>query len=550
MEKRKTNRRGRESACLIFQKFETERKNVKGLSSQLCYSAVFYFILFLSSLHILQQKVVMIIYVHFLDAAGEFLEPNDTDSGIPEGVVSLEILGRRLFDNDDENVCNGYSYDSKIFLEMLKKTPSKMKKITLDFIEANMDPEYLELLVSTFNKADSLTLVDLVGSAGYSCLKSCFLQRNGPRELQFDPIKRVSTSHARLLFEGLASSSTIESFVLSPSGNLVFVDAEEAGRAFVSALQQNRSLKHIQFHYDHFQTVLQWPRSQTFPEIFKAAVLDTKVRSLDIRQATQFGQARLDFEIFLETLCRSDCSLEELRMSAVAFWPPEDDAPMHDSSSLPQEISTPNTSLRIVCMNETGLDSPRIMETVGLMKSIVSLDLRGNSISTLDPLESLLIGDNLTLQCLKLDENRIEEAEAVAFLRKLPQMTCLKHMSMSSNPFFWSRSYMDILAIVVWQNKSLEGIRFEANDVCPQLEALYSQISVPLSWNRGGRRTLDSSPSDESLPANLWPKVLQRATRISYYNYDDEWQSPSSENTKVDVVYWFLKKKLLGEWIS
>ena len=204
-------------------------------------------------------------------------------------------------------------------------------------------------------------------------------------------------------------------------------------------------------------------------------------------------------------------------------------------------------------MNEIGLDSPRIMETVTLLHSLVSLDLRGNSIATLSPLEPLLIGKKLTLQGLNLDENRIEEEEAVAFLRKLPQMTCLRHISMSSNPFCWTRSYMEVLADVVWRNKSLEDIRFEVNDLCPELAAMYSQISVPLSLNRGGRRSLmevESSSTTGALPANLWPLVLQRANRISYYHYGDEWQKPSWESTQPDVVYWLVQKKILGEWLS
>ena len=110
---------------------------------------------------------------------------------------------------------------------------------------------------------------------------------------------------------------------------------------------------------------------------------------------------------------------------------------------------------------------------------------------------------------------------------------------------------MDVLADVVWQSKSLEGIRFEANDVCPQLAALYSQISVPLSWNRAGRGALEvGQQSDKMLPANLWPNVLQRAANISYYNHGDDWKSPSMKSAQAEVVYWLLKKKLLGEWIS
>lgn len=486
----------------------------------------------------------MIIFVLFSDNKVGLAEPICGRTDIPEDVATMEIICRRVFDRNDYGYKSGCSYDCDVFLEMLKRYPKRMRQITVDFIEAPMGPEYLALLIASFNKTDSLTLIDLMGDAGYTCLKSCFLQQYGPREIQFYPVKRVSIYHARLLFEGLASSSTIESFALSPSGNVIFVDAEEAGHSFVTALQQNRSLKHIQFHSDHFQAELRW---QTFPEIFKTAILDTKVQSIDVHQASLIGQTRISFESFVETLCRRDCSLKKLRMTAVAFWPPDDDSMDVDAVS---ESIVPNTSLKELSLNENGLDSPRIMETVGLLHSLVSLDLSGNSITTLSPLEPLLIGENLTLQSLILDENRIEEEEAIAFLGKLPLMTCLGHLSMSSNPFCWTRSYMDILADVVWRNKSLENIRFEVNDMCPQLAVLYSQISVPLSWNRGGRRGLEVE-SKGTLPANLWPSVLERATRISYYYHDSEWHKPSSEHLQPEVVYWLLQKHLLGEcWLS
>ncbi|CAJ1945262.1 unnamed protein product [Cylindrotheca closterium] len=493
----------------------------------------------------------MRVFILYSDSQGKLVEPICGSSGIPENAVTMEILCRRFFDRNENYYINGFSYDCQVFLNILKDHTKRMQNITLDLIEATMGPEYLALLIATFNKTNSLTLVDLMGDAGYTCLKSCFLQQDGPREIQFYPVKRISIDHARLLFEGLALSSTIESFVLSPpSGNLIFVDPDDAGHAFVAALGQNRSLKHIQLHSDHFQAVLRW---QTFPEIFKTAILDTKVQSMDVRQASLVGQARISFETFQETLCQRDCSLEKLRMTAVAFWPPDDDVLMDDNDDAASEDSIiPNTSIKEFSLNEIGLDSPRIMETVSLLHSLVSLDLRGNSISTLSPLDPLLIGEYLTLQCLNLDENWIGEAEAVGFLRKLPQMTCLRHLSMSSNPFCWTRSYMEVLADVVWRNKSLEDIRFEVNDLCPELAAMYSQISVPLSWNRGGRRALMQveSSSTGTLPPNLWPMVLERATRICYYEYGDEWHKPSWESTQPDVVYWLLQKKILGEWLS
>jgi hypothetical protein len=72
----------------------------------------------------------------------------------------------------------------------------------------------------------------------------------------------------------------------------------------------------------------------------------------------------------------------------------------------------------------------------------------------------------------------------------------------------------------------------------------YCKISLVLSLNRGGRRYLQNKPSEQPLPNNLWPLVLERAMGTDYVSDYDRSKYPKLQSLEVDVVYWLLREKL------
>jgi len=109
-------------------------------------------------------------------------------------------------------------------------------------------------------------------------------------------------------------------------------------------------------------------------------------------------------------------------------------------------------------------------------------------------LDPLLVGDILTLENLDLMGNQLQEKDAIQFFRKMPKMTCLKHVSLLFNPFFYSsKSWKDVLAEIAWQYRSLECVMFVYDDCDEEYTHEPSDIpelNLPLSLNRGGRREL------------------------------------------------------------
>mmetsp|Transcript_42249 Transcript_42249/g.102099 ORF Transcript_42249/g.102099 Transcript_42249/m.102099 type:complete len:492 (+) Transcript_42249:42-1517(+) len=472
------------------------------------------------------------------------IAPTDGNS-IPDGVTFVTIQSQR---NDTYGFLE---YDCSTFVDILKKHSMKIPIIYLKEFD-ELCPEYLALLVTCFGKAEEcLCLTDgLVGDAGYSCLMSCFLQQDGPTELEFHARNNdFSTSQAQLFFGGIGYSSTLKKLTLitEEEGGGPFAD-EEVGRALVDALRRNRSLELLligdyMFHENTSNEIM--------PRVFEVAIMETQVRDLDIEQCS------IPYDTMVEVLCREDCSLEKLSTSSVEYLPQSASQFANtDGENMPK-----NSSVKKCAMQYAGLESPRVMDAVSLFTSLVDLDLSYNQIKDLSPFDPLLLGDNLTLRRLVLSANRIGDNEAVVFFRKIPDMKYLRVLEMDDNPFikrFCDRRglrgeednseplWLNVLADISWRNKSLDEIKLRSPHWYYDPD-IWSKVCFPLWLNRGGRRDLEPKDPSSNTPIgeNLWPLVLQRAGKISYYNPGSHWK-PEFDMGKpeLNVVYWLLREKV------
>mmetsp|Transcript_4885 Transcript_4885/g.11634 ORF Transcript_4885/g.11634 Transcript_4885/m.11634 type:complete len:477 (-) Transcript_4885:163-1593(-) len=453
-------------------------------------------------------------------------------NALPDHGVSKMIVRGDI--SDLHNAFTRFMHlDCDTLTQMLKQSPNKIERVCLDHRE-NVSPEYLALLISLSNKAETLQIQQLEGDAAYSCLMAGLLQSDGPRKLVFRCRDSISLHQAHLLFKGIAFSPSLEKLLLSGE----FEPCEDIGRTLVDSLGRNRRLKRLELSMDILDMDVEG--------ILRTATLETQVQSLGI-----FGSEVDDIplNILRDVLCREDCPLEQFNLFGVA--PSSRPVAMNGD-----ELNTTlvNSSVKGCSVINTIVDCSRIMETIGLFQSIETLFLFDNGISDLSPLDPLLIGDNATLKSLVVCSNDIEEADAIDFFRKLPEMKRLRHVRFWENPFITGNndSWKTMAIDAIQRNKSLECIEGDQFD-----EHFIDKTKVALSLNRGGRRALEVE-SSSVLPANLWPRVLERATNIVYCDYsiseeeeeiyyESEAKSEPVESTRVDVVFWLLREKMVGQ---
>mmetsp|Transcript_10226 Transcript_10226/g.24438 ORF Transcript_10226/g.24438 Transcript_10226/m.24438 type:complete len:548 (+) Transcript_10226:75-1718(+) len=541
----------------------------------------------------------MIVYAYFSDH--EYNPLKAIDGTLPNNVSNVLVSSDR-----NEYSVSAWNqsplnqgplnevFDCTTLTKMINQSSTKIETITVCKFE-EVSSAYLKMLMSIFNKANGLTFGKLGGDEAYACFQSSMVQQNGLRELEVYSLERRSTLQAQLIFEGVALSTSLEKLKVSglcteevevvtallnalernhrlkhlevfdcesmpdvPTHHALllfeqialsnsleklkldatFEDDDQVGTALVNVLERNGSLNYLDVD------VSSLGRGTTIQDIFKTAILDTKVQELALGRDVVIGEdVLIAFDDWIDTLCRDDCSLERLKLLAI-----EPSARARSVVS-DKELSTmKNTSVKEVELRYTTLDCSRFMETFCRFKSIEVLNLANNCISVLSPLDPLLIGGSATLRSLNLTNNDISEENAIEFFQKLSQMKRLRHMGLAGNPFLESESWMDVFSNAGWQNKSMECISFRYSNWDRQdYSAIAAIANVPLSLNRGGRRALEIDESSKPLPAGLWSHVLERAATLFYYDAADVWgHDPSLDSTRADVVFWLLKEKMAG----
>lgn len=417
-------------------------------------------------------------------------------------------------------------FDCRALTQRLEQTQTKIKCGVVYHI-GNISPEYMALLVSLFKKVDVLEILQFAGDAAYACLMSSLFHTDGPRELKSLRLLDASLYQANLLFEGIAHSKCLETLELDGT----FEQPEEASRALIESLRRNRSLKRLQL------CVSMDVMNEELHEILSTVILETKVEELNL-----WHDEFLEVTGLTDALCNEDCRLKTLHLHDVFL----------SRRSVDELGTVTNSSVTEYYVKESQVDCSQIMETAGLFRSIQILKLYANGISDLSPLDPLLLGDNVTLKSLWLPWNDVQEEDAMEFFGKLPDFKCLRHLDLSENPFIQSGNSWKAVAIdAIGRNKSLEYVNLGVHCV----DDFASRTCVPLSLNRGGRRALEVE-SSSVLPANLWPSILERASKLIYCGKpsafdhvdpeDEDLTFEPTKKTRADVVFWILKEKLLG----
>jgi hypothetical protein len=413
----------------------------------------------------------------------------------------------------------GGDYDCDFISTMLNNFPKMLRKVTIYDIY-RFSPDYVALFALILSKTERLELSDSLRRNVEVCQA---FQHHSIKELDLYQLGAISTNQARYIFDGIAYSSSLQKLHL----DIIFEEHEVAIPLLVDALRQNRSLKSLSLNLPTVEG------DRFFSNAIRAAVVDMKLKCLSIGDPRRIVQ--LPMNDLMEATCRQDCSLERFSMRGIEPCPVMEESAMGvDDGDI---LMLRNTSVKELIIWGITLDCSRIMDTVGLFQSLISLQLVDTNISNLSPLDHLLIGDNLTLQHLSLSDHHMTNEDLLNFVLKIPEMTCLRHLKISIDAKVQTDSWKDALANALSHNKSLEQV-----NVGRFTEFQYGiKNNVQLHVNRAWK------PNSKQIPTNLWPQVLQRATRLLYYRDNDDWEKPSLESPRRDVMFWLLKEMVVPQ---
>jgi len=173
------------------------------------------------------------------------------------------------------------------------------------------------------------------------------------------------------------------------------------------------------------------------------------------------------------------------------------------------------------------------------------------------------LSHNRCLTYLKLSGNNLNDDDMVGLSRILTESkTCaIKTLSLTDN--LVSHGLLS-LASRLTDAKSLRCLDVQRNLISDQskkamVSALKNNVQLErldldgswdtekfwwLSLNRGGRRALQTTGNNKSVPTALWPTILERAYNLQFGRSQNQNQNQSSSSctTNVDIVYYMIRR--------
>jgi hypothetical protein len=240
-------------------------------------------------------------------------------------------------------------------------------------------------------------------------------------------------------------------------------------------------------------------------------------------QALDFGDAHLSDErmsMLLSHLCIPAIRRLDLSNNSVGFRTLE----VLATNVLP---NCKDLQLLDLSLQRRSLDM-QILAPALQHSSLKQLNLTDSQLRDEDvvALVDALVEPNAKLCDLNLSKNRLVTSASLMYLaERLPDIKCLKRLNIRKMTDYKSRHVLNALVKGLQSNTNLMLLR---NNVFLVVEKT-RQIQYLITVNRGSRRALG-----ERVPLNLWPHIIERASRITYY-------CPLTQNAKADSTYTLLR---------
>lgn len=455
------------------------------------------------------------------------------------------------------------------FRKQLQRTDRRWKDVVFqdDACNDSSTPDLLSTVIACFGKVDYFHFWGYIDNiALISCINTGLAMKNGIKGIYICNFDLFTDEEVRLFARGLAFADNLE--YLSLDLDDYFHDSEHApihADALIEALESNETLQELQ--------LVSW--------IFPEDTMSELVSRLQTCQLREFELKKTDLSSPLAQdsirrwLADENCQLECLKLHHC------------DSEDTPKpayydfvKLDSPNTSLTHLQLGDMDITSSSLPLLLENYVNVVSLDLRQNKISDLEPFLPLLLSDQCKLESLMVSGNPITPESVRSFAKMLPHIKGLKNLELTIADD--DQGTLKILAEAVIQNTSLERFQVvsykcdpykytprsdleedvetdenenEAEEsispvepfLLPTLEPdVVNRLNHTLCLNRAGRRHTRCNPS--SLPLNLLPHAMCRAMKSRYYKVDteqaeDEWgYYPTLRSGGLDATFWMLRE--------
>lgn len=412
-------------------------------------------------------------------------------------------------------------------MDLLQSNSRKWEKISIGERSPRSPHSFLSILIAAIGKTKALDFQEsLTDPIAYACLHSSIkLPSNGLEALYFSDYDAppLSRQAATLLADAISSATLLKDLMLPDKLN-----TKGVGAVLIEGLKTNSTLERLCIRDGLLE-------DGVLEKLIAALQHHQTLVELYVTVSTQISKREMG--TLGAWLGREECKLKRLTFGQrgnISYK-----MPRYSECCM---LALSNSSLQHLVLSESGIDSSCLRSFSSKFTCLQSLNLEGNVISDLSPLDGILCGDGRTLQSLDLSWNQIGSSDIQLFARKLPQMKTLRNLVLHSNPFL-KEDRMHELCNALAGNSSLERINLYSpfHIVAPEVD---SHIQYIPAVNRGGRRGI-LIESRASLPVNLWPLILERACTICTYSWDDDWKSPTSRSMGADIVF-CLFQVLLG----
>jgi Ran GTPase-activating protein (RanGAP) involved in mRNA processing and transport len=402
---------------------------------------------------------------------------------------------------------------------------------TWEFLELSHCSGHVDVILSCLvNKVTQLCLMqslktdDAVASLGKNLLQS---DKKSLKVLSID-LTTFTAQQAALFSNGLRKCEHLETLNFSRCT----IDEYDAMSKIASGLEGNASIHQVRISACSFA-------DESFSEWIRAIKNHPTLETLRIERC-EVGVPELDSIARLlesESSVLKHLSLKWNRRKGGRFSD-------HYEQILPAPIRALKKNTSLISLDLVGnfVSDQDMTEWATVLQNnttLQSLNLGSNQLTNPSKVMQTLQTGNSTLLNLDLSSNRIGDPEVQEFASCLCGMrTGLKKLNLRVNSFGLQGTTAILDALD--SNTELESLELPMSDISTQ-----KKLQHVTCFNRGGRRLIGS---EEGVCSAIWPLVLERANRISYYNNaGDSWMQPTDESNRANVIFSLLLGPVLLE---
>ena len=385
---------------------------------------------------------------------------------------------------------------------------------------ASLDPKVINLSLKDVPIDEALATLIVRLLQGRSFWERVYLDATGQHVVSILSCMVHMNSIERMVLFGNESVLESEDFTNGLAANTALrylrlrIRFTMHSEGLFQAMGQNRSIRHLHLLECEFQG------GKSVEFLATALQQNSVLESLEL-QSCQLADDKIALAV---SSLLQNASMLELNLSQNSCQR----LGMEQIASLLRSEVSKLTKLDL-SRQQGNMDIGLMADALRTNRLLTFLNLSGNRIND-DDLDQIAcsLTDNSSLQKLAINDNHITDRGVQTLSIYLPQMAGLRELWLFENLFGVEGAQALLIALRV--NVVLERLHITLNEDGELLQ-LQRQIGFYLHLNLGGRRLL----RERSVPAGLWPLVIERASRVPWGRY------VHGKSAQTDIVYCLLR---------